>query len=125
MESIQIVIVVLRILISIYGQDYNPQMDSFLLKEGSLENIVIVGNFKGVKEVTICDNELYDYCGLKNKQRVILLGQTQILIQLDPHPFKIYESFYLHTLDKKGKPTHRYGHKMLMGIYYDRVYVLI
>lgn len=125
MEPVQIAILILRVLISIYGQAYNPQNDFFLLKENSQENLVIVGNFKGVKEVTICDSELYDNCGIESKQRIILLGQTQILIQLKPYPFKFYESFYLHTLDKKGKPTHPYGHRMLMSIYYDRVYVLI
>lgn len=125
MEPVQIAILILRVLISIYGQEYNPQNDFFLLKEESRENLVIVGNFKGVKEVIICDNPLYDYCGIKSKQQIILLGQTQILIQLKPYPFKIYESFYLHTLNKKGKPTHNYGYRIRMGIYYDRVYVLI
>jgi len=125
MEPIQITLLILQILLNIYGDNYNPDMDFFLLTEESRENIVFVGNFKKVKEIVICDNPLYDYCGLKNKQRIILLGQTQVLLQLDPHPFRIYEAFYIHTLNKKGKPTHPIGYKMWMGRFYDRIYPLI
>ena len=125
MEPIQITLLVLQILLNIYGEAYDPNMDSFLLTEKSHENIVFVGNFKKVKEVVICDNPLYDYCGIKNKQHIILLGQTQILLQLDPHPFRIYEAFYIHTLDKKGKPTHPIGYKIWMGRFYDRIYPLL
>ena len=125
MEPIQITLLIFQILLNLYGTNYDPEIDSFLLTEERRENIVFVGNFKKVEKIVICDNRLYDYCGLKNKQKIILLGQTQALIELNPHPFKIYESFYVHTLNKKGKPTHPFGYKIMMGVFIDRIYPLI
>ena len=123
MEPIQIAALILQILLRIYGQDYNPQIDWFILTERSEEQIVFVGDFKGVDEIFICDNPLYDYCGLKNKQQILLLGQTQILIDLDPYPFRVPEKIYVHTL-AKGKPTHSIGYEMRMGFTYDRIHRL-
>lgn len=125
MEPVQIAILILRILISIYGQNYDVESDVFLLTERSRENIVFVGDFKGVKKVIICDDPLYDYCGIERKQQIILLGQTQVLIHLNPHPFEVGESFYVHTLDKKGKPTHPVGYRIRMGFFTNRIYPLI
>ena len=123
METFQIAILIMRILLNLYGQDYNPQLDFFLLTEDSNEKIVFLGEFKGVDEVIICDNPLFDNCGFKNKQKIILLGQTQVLLQLDTYPFRVPEKFYVHTLTK-GKPTHLTGYKMQMGFFYDRIYPL-
>jgi len=122
MEPVQIAILILQILLNTYGQDYNPEIDWFILHDKE-EKIVFLGDFKGVDEVVICDNKFYDRCGLKNKQRIILAGQTQLLINLDPYPFKIPERIDVHTLDK-GKPTRSKGYEMRMGFVYDRVYRL-
>jgi hypothetical protein len=123
MEPVQITILILQILVRIYGQDYNPEIDWFILSERSEEQIVFVGDFKGVDEVIICDNRLYDRCGLKNKQRILLAGQTQLLIDLDPYPFTVPERIYVHTLSK-GIPTHLKGYEMRMGFVYDRIHKL-
>jgi len=123
MEPIQITLLILQILLNLYGQDYNPEIDWFILTERSEEKIVFVGDFKGVDEVFICDNRLYDRCGLKNKQRIILAGQTQLLVNLDPYPFTVPEKIYVHTLSK-GKPTRSKGYEMRMGFTYDRIYRL-
>ena len=123
MEPIQIAVLILQILLNTYGEGYNPKIDWFILTERSEEQIVFVGDFKGVDEVFICDNPLYDRCGLKNKQRIILAGQTQLLVNLDPYPFTVPEKIYVHTLSK-GKPTRSRGYEMRMGFTYDRIYKL-
>ena len=119
----QIIVLILRMLISLYGEDYNIQLDWFLLTEESNEKIVFVGDFKNVDEIILCDDPLFDKCGFQNKQMILLLGQTQVLIQLDTYPFRVPEKFYVHTLTK-GKPTHLNGYPMRMGFTYDRVYQL-
>lgn len=125
MEPLQIAILILRILISIYGEDYKPKIDWFILSERSInEKIVFLGDFKGVKEIIICDNSLFDNCNFKNKQKIILLGQTQVLIELDTYPFQVPDKFYVHTLNKKGKPTHPIGYEIRMGFTIDRIHTL-
>lgn len=124
METYQIIFLILRMLLNIYGEAYNPQYDSFLLTEDSHENIVFIGDFKGVDKVVICDNPIYDYCGLKRTQVILIKGQTQLLVALNIHPFRVPEKFYVHTLTKKNKPTHLVGYKMQMGFFYDRIYPL-
>ena len=123
METYQIIFLILRMLINIYGESYNPQFDYFLLTEESDENIVFIGDFKGVDKVVICDNPIYDYCGLKRTQVILIKGQTQLLVHLNTHPFRVPEKFYVHTL-RKGRPTHFKGYKMQMGFFYDRIYPL-
>ena len=123
METFQIAILIMRVLLSLYGEDYNPKIDWFLLTEDSNEKIVFLGDFKGVDEIILCDNRLFDNCGFQNKQKIILLGQTQALIQLDTYPFEVPDKFYVHTLTK-GKPTHINGYKMQMGFTYDRIHQL-
>ena len=56
---------IMRVLLSLYGQNYNPQLDWFLLTEESNEKIVFLGEFKNVDEIIICDNRLFDKCGLE------------------------------------------------------------
>jgi len=123
MEPVQITMLILQILLNLYGQNYNPQIDWFILTERSEEHIVFTGDFRNVDELIICDNPLYDKCGLKNKQKILLLGQTQILIDLDPYPFRVPEKIYIHTL-ARGKPTHLIGYEMRMGFTYDRIHRL-
>ena len=121
MEPIQITILILQILLNAYGE--NPKIDWFILTERSNEKIVFLGDFKGVDEIIICDNSLFKNCGFKNKQKIILLGQTQVLLQLDTYPFRVPDKFYVHTLTK-GIPTHLKGYKMRMGFTYDRIHRL-
>ena len=113
----------MRVLLSLYGQNYNPQLDWFLLTEESNEKIVFLGEFKNVDEIIICDNRLFDKCGFQNKQKIILLGQTQVLLQLDTYPFRVPDKFYVHTLTN-NRPTHLNGYPMRMGFTYDRIYQL-
>ena len=89
----QIIVLILRMLISLHGEDYNIQLDWFLLTEESNEKIVFVGDFKNVDEIILCDNISFDKCGFQNKQMILLLGQTQVLIQLDTYPFRVPEKF--------------------------------
>ena len=110
----------MRILISVYGQDYNPQLDWFLLTERSNEKIVFLGDFKDVDEIILCDNPQFNKCGFQNKQTILMKGQTQVLIQLNTYPFTVPDKFYVHTLTN-GKPTHLTGYKMQMGFTYDRI----
>ncbi|MES0448000.1 MAG: hypothetical protein ABUJ92_15810, partial [Desulfobacterales bacterium] len=49
------------------------KIDWFILTERSHEKIVFLGDFKGVDEIIICDNPLFDNCNFKNKQKIILL----------------------------------------------------
>ena len=121
MEPIQITILILQVLLNIYGE--NPKIDWFILSERSNEKIVFLGDFKGVDEIIICDNPLFDNCNFKNKQKIILLGQTQVLLQLDPYPFTVPDQFYIHTLTK-GRPTHPIGYEMRMGFTIDRIHQL-
>ena len=113
----------MRILINVYGQEYNPQLDWFLLTERSDEKIVFLGDFKDVDEIILCDNPQFNKCGFQNKQMILMQGQTQILIQLNTYPFTVPDKFYVHTLTN-GKPTHLIGYKMQMGFTYDRIYQL-
>lgn len=124
METAQIMILILRILVNLYAQsqEYNPETDIFILKN-KMERICLVGNFKGADEITICDNMFYNRCGLSNKQKIILLGQTQALIELDPYPFRLPESFYIHVTSK-GKPLRSIGHRMTLGMVYTRIHHL-
>lgn len=124
MGSGEIAILILRILVSLYAQnqEYNPETDVFILNE-RIERVCLIGDFKGADGITICDNPLYDRCGLSNKQRVILIGQTQALIELDPHPFKMPETIYIHPTSK-GRPIHSRGYQMFMGFMYTRIHQL-
>lgn len=123
METYQIAILIMRILLNLYGESYNPQLDWFILTERSNEQIVFLGDFKGVDEVIICDNQVFDKCGFQNKQVILIKGQTQLLIQLNTYPFRVPDKFYVHTLTN-GRPTHLNGYTMRMGFTYDRIHQL-
>ena len=121
MEPIQITILILQILLNAYGE--NPKIDWFILTERSNEKIVFLGDFKGVDEIIICDNPLFKNCGFKNKQEIIILGQTQALIKLNTYPWRVPDRIYVHIL-KEGIPTHFKGYEMRMGFTYDRIHQL-
>lgn len=123
METLQIAVMIMQILLNLYGQDYKPEIDWFLLTEESNENIVLIADFKGADEIIICDNELFYKCGFQNKQKIIRLGLIQALIKLDTYPHVVPEKFYVHILNK-GKPTHLKGYKMQMGFTYNRIHQL-
>lgn len=122
MDTLQISLLILRILLNLYGQDYNPNTDVFILNN-RVEKVCLVGDFKGADGITICDNPFFNRCGLKNEQKVILMGQTQALIELNPHPFKMPETIYIHPTSK-GRPIHKIGYQMFMGFMYSRVHQL-
>ena len=122
---IQLTVQILRILIVIYGNDvanYNPHTDVFILTNKP-EKIVLIGDFAGADEITICDNQLYNKCSFKNKQKIILLGQTQTLIELDTYPLQVPDRIYVH-ITNKDRPLHSTGYKMNMGFMYNRVHQL-
>jgi hypothetical protein len=119
----QVIILILRVLLSLYGEDYNPKIDWFILTERSNEKIVFLGDFKNVDEIILCDNQSFNKCGFQNKQVILIKGQTQMLIQLDTYPFTVPDKFYVHTL-ANGRPTHFNGYPMRMGFIYDRIYQL-
>lgn len=126
MDNVQIAILILRILINLYAvqnQEYNPKLDWFLLTEWNKEKIVFESNFKNVDKIIICDNELFDKCGFQNEQKIILIGQTQALIELDLYPWRVPDIVYVHKLTK-GRPTHFKGYPLRMGFSIDRVYTL-
>jgi hypothetical protein len=122
---IQLTIQMIRILIAIYGSDvsnYNPYTDIFMLTNQK-EQIILIADFAGADEIIVCDNEFYNKCGFKNKQKIILLGQTQVLLELDSYPMQVPDRIYIHPTHK-GKPIHLTGYKMDMGFIYNRVHEL-
>jgi len=126
MDNAQIIILILRILINLYAQDqntYNPQLDWFLLTEWNKEKIVFESNFKDVDKIIICDNQLYDNCGFQNEQKIILIGHTQALIELDLYPWRVPDIVYVHNI-RDGKPTHFKGYPLRMGFSIDRIHQL-
>lgn len=122
---IQLTVQILRILITIYGNDvssYNSQTDVFILTNRP-EKIVLIGDFAGADEIIICDNQLYRKCSFKNKQKIIFLGQEQTLIELDTYPWQVPNRIYVH-ITNGGKPIHSRGYVMNMGFMYNRVHQL-
>jgi hypothetical protein len=125
MDNAQLIILILRILINLYGQsqtEYNPYTDVFILDD-KIEKICLLGDFAGANEIIICDNPFFYNCGFQNKQKVILMGQTQVLIELNPYPWKVPDKLWIHPLNK-GKPIHPNGYRMDMGFVYTRVHQL-
>jgi hypothetical protein len=115
----------IRILITIYGSDvanYNPHTDVFVLNNQT-QQMVLIADFAGADEIIICDNRFYDKCGFKNKQKIILLGQTQVLLELNTYPWQVPDRIYIHPI-YKGRPIHSKGYEMSMGFVYNRVHQL-
>jgi hypothetical protein len=122
---IQLTLQMIRILITIYGSDvsnYNPHTDLFILTNQK-EQMVLIADFAGADEIILCDNKFYDKCQFKNKQKILLLGQTQVLLELDTYPWQVPDRIYIHPLNN-GKPIHLKGYEMHMGFMYNRIHQL-
>lgn len=124
MESQLIMQLVLRLLIIYLNTDstYQPQNDFFVLNK-NIEQICLLGDFKGADEIIVCDNQFYSKCRFKDKQKVVLMGQSQVLLYLDPQHFKVPDRLWIHPI-QKGYPIHFRGYHMDMGFVYTRIHQL-
>jgi hypothetical protein len=114
---IQIAFQILRILVQLYGQDYQPEQDFLFFLEG--ERIVLTGNFEDAEKIVLCDNEQYDKCGYRNPQPIIFKGRNQILITISTHPWSFGDRVWYHVVDKHGNSEK--GYRFLIGNIYNRV----
>ena len=110
---IRLTLMALRILISVYADEYDISEPYVFFLEG--ERIVLTGEFKGAKKIILCDNEYIDKCGYKNEQKIIIKGQTQILLEISTYPWRHGDHVWYHVV-----PTEKKGYRFLIGNIYDR-----
>lgn len=110
----QLTILMIRLLLQSYDGS-EAQQDYLFFLEG--EKIVLTGEFKGVKKIVLCDNELYDKCSFRNEQRIIFYGQTQILLEISIYPWSYGDMVWYHAVPSSNKK----GYRFFIGQIYDKV----
>jgi len=113
----RLTLIVLRLLIMSYGDQYDIEQPYLFFLEG--EKIVLTGEFEGVEKIVLCDNILYNKCGLRNEQKIILHGQTQILLKISTYPWSYGDMVWYHVIPSSKK--HKKGYRFFIGQIYDRV----
>lgn len=114
---LRLTILALRILISTYGQQYDLNTtDPFIFFEEG-QRFVVTGEFKDVEKIVLCDDELLNNCGIKAEQRIILHGQTQILLEISTYPYSYGNPVWYHVLPSSNKK----GYRFIIGQIYDQV----
>jgi hypothetical protein len=112
---LRLTITLLRIWLSTYGQDYGVQSDPFIFfLEGN--RFVVTGEFKEVEKIVLCDDEYLHKCGFLNEQKIILKGETQILLEVTTYPWSFGDPVWYHTV-----PSHGKGYRFIIGQIYDQV----
>ena len=111
---LRLTILALRMLLASYGDQYEVDSAYVFFLEG--ERIVITGEFKDVEKIILCDDELTVKCGFHNEQKIILKGQTQILLEISTYPWSFGDPVWYHTIPSDGK-----GYRFMIGQIYDHV----
>lgn len=111
---LRLTILALQILLNNYGHEYNVNHTSVFFLEG--ERIVVTGEFKDVEKIVLCDDEYLDKCGYRNEQKIILKGQTQLLLEISTYPWSYGDRVWYHTIPSDGK-----GYRFIIGQIYDQV----
>lgn len=111
---LRITLMIFRVLITLYSTQDQPDESFLLFLEG--EKIVLTGDFKGTEKLVLCDNEFLDKCSYLNEQRIILKGQTQLLIEISIYPWSFGDQVWYHTV-----PTEEKGYRFIIGQAYDKV----
>ena len=111
---LRLTILALQLLLNNYGDQYNANADFIFFLEG--ERIVLTGEFKDVEKIILCNSELTKECEFRNEQKIILKGQTQILLEISTYPWSYGNPVWYHTIPSNGK-----GYRFIIGQIYDQV----
>jgi hypothetical protein len=111
----QLTILMIRLLIMSYDGSETKQQDYLFFLED--EKIVLTGDFKNVEKIVLCDDELYNKCSFHNEQRIILHGQTQILLEISIYPWSYGDMVWYHAVPSSNKK----GYRFFIGQIYDKV----
>lgn len=110
---IRLSLLALRILLQTYGNEYAVNDPYVFFLEG--ERIVITGDFRGTEKIILCDDKYLDKCSYKNEQRIILKGQTQVLLEISTYPWRHGDRVWYHVV-----PSEKDGYRFIIGMLYDR-----
>jgi len=112
---LQLTVLALRILLGTYGDEYGVSEPYVFFLEGN--RIVITGEFKDVEKIVLCNDKFLDNCGFINEQKILLKGQTQILLEISTYPWRYGDRVWYHTIPQKRKK----GYRFIIGRIYDTV----
>lgn len=110
-------LIILALQVFLNNADYNESSittDMVFFREG--ERIVLTGEFKDIDKIILCDDEYINNCGYRNEQKIVLKGQTQILLEISTYPWSYGHPIWYHTVPSNGK-----GYRFIIGQLYDRV----
>jgi hypothetical protein len=111
---IRLSLIALQLLLQTQGSSYGVSDPDVFFFEGN--RIVLTGEFKNVKKIILCDDKFLDKCGLRNEQKILMKGQTQILLEISTYPWNIGEPVWYHPVPS----TRKEGYRFIIGMIYDR-----
>lgn len=111
----RLTILALQILLRTYGNDYGVSDPDVFFLEGN--RIVLTGEFADVEKIILCDDQFLDNCGFMNEQKIILKGQTQILLEISTYPWSFGHPVWYHTVPS----TNKKGYRFIIGRIYNTV----
>jgi hypothetical protein len=112
---IRLSLIALQLLLQQYGGSYGVSDPDVFFLEGN--RIVLTGEFKDVEKIILCDDKFLNKCGLRNEQRILLKGQTQILLEISTHPWSFGEPVWYHTVPS----TRKKGYRFIIGMIYSTI----
>jgi hypothetical protein len=111
----RLTILALQILLKTYGDPYGISKPDVFFLEGN--RIVITGEFADVEKIVLCDDQFLDNCGFRNEQKILLKGQTQILLEISTYPWSYGHPVWYHTIPSTSKK----GYRFMIGRIYSTV----
>lgn len=112
---LRLTLVALQMLLGTYGNSYGVSEPDVFFLEGN--HIVITGEFEDVEKIVLCNDKFLDNCGFMNEQKILLKGQTQILLEISTYPWSYGDPIWYHTIPPKRKQ----GYRFIIGRIYNTV----
>lgn len=112
---LRLTLMALQILLGTFGDTYGVSDPDVFFLEGN--RIVITGEFKDVEKIILCDDKFLDNCGFKNEQKILLKGQTQILLEISTYPWSFGDPVWYHTVPS----TRKKGYRFIIGMIYNTI----
>lgn len=112
---LRLTLLALQILLGTFGDTYGVSNPDVFFLEGN--RMVITGEFGNVEKIILCDDEFLDNCSFKNEQKILLKGQTQILLEISTYPWDFGDPVWYHTVPS----TRKKGYRFIIGMIYNTI----
>lgn len=112
---LRLTVLALQILLGTFGDTYGISDPDVFFLEGN--RIVITGEFKDVEKIILCDDKFLDNCGFMNEQKILLKGQTQILLEISTYPWSFGDPVWYHPIPS----TRKKGYRFMIGRIYNTI----